>query len=83
MVRFGLRLRRGDVVTTGVATDVFEASAGQSFVADFGPVRQSQRSVRLTTTSKARGYENDWPQPQVRLALGLVMANPLCSRPSL
>ena len=34
--RFGLRLRRGDVVTTGVATDVFEASAGDSCVADFG-----------------------------------------------
>ena len=35
--RFGLRLRRGDVVTTGVATDVFEAGAGDSCVADFGP----------------------------------------------
>jgi 2-keto-4-pentenoate hydratase len=35
--RFGLRLRRGDVVTTGVATDVFEAAAGDSCVADFGP----------------------------------------------
>jgi 2-keto-4-pentenoate hydratase len=34
---FGLRLRRGDVVTTGVATDVFEAGAGDSCVADFGP----------------------------------------------
>ena len=34
--RFGLRLRRGDVVTTGVATDVFEAAAGDSCVADFG-----------------------------------------------
>jgi 2-keto-4-pentenoate hydratase len=35
--RFGLRLRRGDVVTTGVATDVFEADAGETCVADFGP----------------------------------------------
>jgi 2-keto-4-pentenoate hydratase len=35
--RFGLRLSRGDVVTTGVATDVFEARAGDSCVADFGP----------------------------------------------
>jgi 2-keto-4-pentenoate hydratase len=35
--RFGLRLRRGDVVTTGVATDVFEAGAGESCMADFGP----------------------------------------------
>ena len=35
--RFGLRLRRGDVVTTGVATDVFEADAGDCCVADFGP----------------------------------------------
>jgi 2-keto-4-pentenoate hydratase len=35
--RFGLWLRRGDVVTTGVATDVFEAGAGDSCVADFGP----------------------------------------------
>jgi 2-keto-4-pentenoate hydratase len=35
--RFGLRLRRGAVVTTGVATDVFEAGAGDTCVADFGP----------------------------------------------
>jgi 2-keto-4-pentenoate hydratase len=35
--RFGLGLRRGDVVTTGVATDVFEAGVGDSCVADFGP----------------------------------------------
>jgi 2-keto-4-pentenoate hydratase len=35
--RFGLRLCRGDVVTTGVATDVFEADAGDSCAADFGP----------------------------------------------
>jgi 2-keto-4-pentenoate hydratase len=35
--RFGLRLRGGDVVTTGVATDVFEAGAGDTCVADFGP----------------------------------------------
>jgi len=35
--RFGLGLRRGDVVTTGVATDVFEAGSGDSCVADFGP----------------------------------------------
>ena len=34
---FSLRLCRGDVVTTGVATDVFEAGAGESCVADFGP----------------------------------------------
>jgi 2-keto-4-pentenoate hydratase len=34
---FGLPLRRGDVVTTGVATDVSEAGAGDSCVADFGP----------------------------------------------
>ena len=35
--RFGLQLSRGDVVTTGVATDVFEAGVGDSCVADFGP----------------------------------------------
>jgi 2-keto-4-pentenoate hydratase len=35
--RFGRRLGRGDVVTTGVATDVFEADAGDECVADFGP----------------------------------------------
>ena len=35
--RYGGRLRQGDVVTTGVATDVFEAVAGDSCVADFGP----------------------------------------------
>lgn len=35
--RFGLQLRAGDHVTTGVATDVFEAAAGDTYVADFGP----------------------------------------------
>jgi 2-keto-4-pentenoate hydratase len=35
--RFGRCLGRGDVVTTGVATDVFEAGAGDECVADFGP----------------------------------------------
>ncbi len=35
--RFGRQLRAGDVVTTGVATDVFEAARGDSCVADFGP----------------------------------------------
>ena len=34
---FDLQQRAGDVVTTGVATDVFEAIAGDSYVADFGP----------------------------------------------
>ncbi|MET0459962.1 MAG: fumarylacetoacetate hydrolase family protein [Ilumatobacteraceae bacterium] len=34
--QFGRQLRRGDVVTTGVATDVFEVGAGESCVADFG-----------------------------------------------
>ena len=32
---------------------------------------------------RRRGQEKDWPQPQVRLALGFVMANPDWSRPSL
>jgi 2-keto-4-pentenoate hydratase len=35
--RFGLQLCGGDVVTTGVATDVFESGAGDRCVADFGP----------------------------------------------
>ena len=35
--RFGMQLRHGDVVTTGVATDVFEAGSGDVCVADFGP----------------------------------------------
>jgi 2-keto-4-pentenoate hydratase len=35
--RFGLQLRGGDVVTTGVATEVFEAGVGDRCVADFGP----------------------------------------------
>jgi hypothetical protein len=30
-----------------------------------------------------RRQEKLWPQPQVRLALGFVIANPDCSRPSL
>lgn len=32
---------------------------------------------------EAKGQEKLWPQPQVRLAFGLVMANPDWSRPSL
>jgi 2-keto-4-pentenoate hydratase len=36
--RFGLDLRTGDVVTTGVTTDVFEADAGDSIVAEFDGV---------------------------------------------
>lgn len=34
---YGRTLREGDLVTTGVATDVFEAQVGQTCVADFGP----------------------------------------------
>ncbi len=33
--RFGRQLVAGDLVTTGVATDVFEASAGQTVLAEF------------------------------------------------
>jgi 2-keto-4-pentenoate hydratase len=36
--RYGHRLRAGDVVTTGVCTDVFTADAGSSVVGDFGPL---------------------------------------------
>jgi 2-keto-4-pentenoate hydratase len=36
--RFGLQLRRGDVVTTGAAAEVFEANAGDWCTADFGPL---------------------------------------------
>lgn len=36
--RFGRRLRAGDVVTTGVTTDVFEAGAGDEIVARFSGV---------------------------------------------
>lgn len=34
--RFGRRLHAGDYITTGVCTDVFEAGAGSTVVADFG-----------------------------------------------
>jgi 2-keto-4-pentenoate hydratase len=34
----GLDLRAGDVVTTGVTTDVFEADAGDRLVAEFDGV---------------------------------------------
>ncbi len=34
--QFDLQLRARDVVTTDVATDVFEATAGDFYVADFG-----------------------------------------------
>ena len=34
---YGRMLHEGDLVTTGVATDVFEAQAGHTGVADFGP----------------------------------------------
>jgi len=36
--RFGRQLRAGDYITTGVCTDVFEAVAGQTTTADFGPL---------------------------------------------
>jgi 2-keto-4-pentenoate hydratase len=36
--RFGRSLRAGDVVTTGVTTDVFEAEAGDSIIAEFDGV---------------------------------------------
>jgi 2-keto-4-pentenoate hydratase len=36
--RFGRRLRRGDRVTTGLTTDVYLASPGDRFIADFGPL---------------------------------------------
>ena len=36
--RFGLRLQAGDVVTTGVTTDVFEAVAGDHLRAAFGGI---------------------------------------------
>ncbi len=42
--RFGLDLRPGDVVTTGVTTDVFEAEAGDAIVAEFDGVG----AVRVT-----------------------------------
>jgi len=44
--RFGRRLRAGDLVTTGVCTDVFGAEAGSTVVADFG----SLGTVTLTFT---------------------------------
>jgi 2-keto-4-pentenoate hydratase len=36
--RFGLRLRRGDRVTTGVTTDIYLAEPGDHLAADFGPI---------------------------------------------
>lgn len=36
--RFGRQLQAGDLITTGVCTDVFEAAAGQTTTADFGPL---------------------------------------------
>ena len=36
--RFGRQLQAGDYITTGVCTDVFEAAAGQTVTADFGPL---------------------------------------------
>jgi 2-keto-4-pentenoate hydratase len=38
--RFGRQLRAGDWITTGVCTDVFEADAGSTTTADFGPLGQ-------------------------------------------
>ena len=43
---FGRQLRAGDLITTGVCTDVFEAQAGQQVVADFGPLGQVEISWR-------------------------------------
>jgi 2-keto-4-pentenoate hydratase len=36
--KFGRRLSRGDRVTTGVTTDIYLGTAGDWFVADFGPL---------------------------------------------
>ncbi len=44
--RFGRQLRAGDRITTGVATNVFEAEAGQAITADFGELG----SVSVTWT---------------------------------
>ena len=34
----GHQLRSGDVVTTGVMTDIFDADVGQKLVANYGPL---------------------------------------------
>jgi 2-keto-4-pentenoate hydratase len=34
--KYGLELRQGDFVTTGITTDVYLAQAGDSLEADFG-----------------------------------------------
>ncbi|HVK13449.1 MAG TPA: hypothetical protein VM597_32150 [Gemmataceae bacterium] len=36
--RYGLRMRRGDRVTTGVTTDIYLAVPGDHLAADFGPI---------------------------------------------
>ena len=60
--RFGLQLRRGDVVTTGVATDVFEVGAGESCVADFGPLGSRHRRLRLASLHQL-GLRRDHDAP--------------------
>ena len=39
--------------------------------------------VKLVSISAEIDQENDWPQPQVRWALGLLIVNPAPWRPSL
>ena len=36
----GLQLRAGDLVSTGITTEVYLAQSGDELVADFGPIGQ-------------------------------------------
>jgi hypothetical protein len=66
------------------AAPVLGAAYAQAVAQDF---EEGRRAVRLNLDVAAVEGEPDqeklWPQPQVRVALGLVMAKPDCSRPSL
>jgi hypothetical protein len=63
--RFGLQLRAGDFVTTGVATDVFEAGAGDAWPT-------SDRSVvsRWRSTDHEPGRPRSWSGLGRRLLVG-------------
>ena len=52
--RYGLRLSRGDFVTTGVTTDgIYPASAGQHLVAEFPALGRVESPPRLSLRATA------------------------------
>ena len=97
-VRPATRGDRGHAATRGLAVDQHRAAAALALraAAVLGRARaepvaqdlEQRRAVvgdldRAAVEAERSGQEKLWPQPQVRVAFGFVMANPDWSRPSL